>query len=72
MEARHEQEGFAFIPHNAGSEGPQVPVEGEVRFGDASISLDFVRKNWKEWKLAGYDMNLSADPYQQVLFLRPA
>jgi len=70
MAARHREAGFAFMPHNPAGEGPQAPVDGEVVFGDASMSLDYVRKEWTQWELAGYDLILT-DPYQQALFLRP-
>jgi len=71
MGARHREAGFAFLPHNPAGYGPQAPLDGEVGYGDASMSLDYVRKNWTDWELAGYDLNLLTDPYQHVLFLRP-
>lgn len=64
MHTRHLESGFAFIPYH------REPIDGDVTFGDTSISLDYVRRNWTEWHLAGHE-TYRADPYQLVLFLRP-
>lgn len=64
MRTRHREQGFAFIPHR------REPIDGDIPFGDASISLDHVRRNWTEWHLAGHETN-GVDRYQVALFLRP-
>ena len=64
MAARHAESGFAFVPHN------RAPIDGDVTFGDTSISLDYIRRQWTDWHLAGHETN-RVDPYQLVLFLRP-
>jgi methyltransferase family protein len=64
LRARHAETGFAFVPHN------RAPIDGDVTFGDTSISLDYVRRQWTEWHLAGHETN-RVDPYQLILFLRP-
>jgi len=64
MRTRHRELGFAFIPHE------RPPIDGDVTFGDTSIALDYIERNWTEWQLAGTERN-KIDPYQLVLFLRP-
>ena len=64
LQAAHAEKGFAFVPHQ------RVPIEGDITFGDTSISLDYVRRHWTEWDLSGQKVN-DLDPYQLVLFLRP-
>jgi SAM-dependent methyltransferase len=64
MIRRHREQGFAFIPH------VRAPLDGDVTFGDTSIALDYVRRSWTDWHLAGTETN-RADPYQLLLFLRP-
>lgn len=63
MERRHREEGFAFIPHH------REPIDGDVTFGDTSISLDYVRRRWRAWHLAEAVVSRS-DPEQVILFLR--
>jgi hypothetical protein len=61
----HDKEGFAFIPHN------RKPIEGDITYGDASISLGYIEKNFPRWEVARVITN-RVDPYQTLLFLRPA
>jgi SAM-dependent methyltransferase len=60
----HEETGFAFIPHE------RPPVDGDITYGDTSISLDYFRKNFPQWNLVTVEYNL-VDPYQVILFLQP-
>jgi SAM-dependent methyltransferase len=64
LRRRHFDEGFAFLPF------AMEPVGGEVLYGDASIAVDYMRRNWTEWRLEGCETN-ARDPYQVVAFLRP-
>ena len=64
MRARHAERGFAFIPHNI------APIDGDVTYGDVSLSLRYVREHWREWDLVGDHLD-PIDPHQHVLFLRP-
>jgi len=60
---RHRSEGFAYI------ENP--PVEGgHTDYGRCSISLDYVERNWRDWRLDGVEWRVG-DPHQTTVFLRP-
>lgn len=60
----HNTNGYAFIPHKL------PPVDGDITFGDITISLDYVERNWRQWKLVEHTIN-AEDPCQRVLFFRP-
>lgn len=64
LKASHDRTGFAFMPHN------REAVNGEVTYGDTSISFDYLNDRHSDWKIAGYDYNL-IDPYQLIVFLAP-
>jgi hypothetical protein len=63
--AEHASRGFGFRP----SELP--PIDGEVPYGDATIGLDYIRREWPEFRVAGVEAN-GADPYQLLVMLTPA
>lgn len=65
LEALHEREGFAFKPHN------RPPVDGDITYGDTTISLDVIRREWRAWRLVDTQLN-AADPFQRLVFLKPA
>jgi SAM-dependent methyltransferase len=65
MIAKHNSSGFAFIPHN------RPPINGEVTYGDTSISLEYIKNSWQGWNIYGTELNL-VDPYQLIVFMRPA
>ena len=60
----HEQNGFAFIPHQ------RKPINGDITYGDASISLDYIEKNFTQWDVARVITD-QVGPLQTVVFLRP-
>lgn len=64
LKAEHERRGFAFMPHE------REAINGEITYGDTSISFDYIANQYPEWKLLGYDYNL-IDPYQLIVFLAP-
>lgn len=65
MRRRHLEQGFAFFPFNV------PPIGGEVTFGDTSISIDYMRRNWqRQWKVEGEETS-RRDQYQRLVFLRP-
>lgn len=65
MIRQHVKEGFAYIPHN------RQKIDGEVTFGDTSISMEYIQDNWTDWKMIDYKINLE-DPYQSLVFLEPS
>jgi 2-polyprenyl-3-methyl-5-hydroxy-6-metoxy-1,4-benzoquinol methylase len=60
----HERTGFAFEPHKL------KPINGDITYGDASISLEFIEKNFPNWKIARVEWG-EIDPYQVIVFLQP-
>ncbi len=66
MLERHESEGFAFVPHE------REAVDGDITYGDTSMTLDFIRRRWPQWKIAGTAYNPHIDPLQIIVFLLPA
>jgi SAM-dependent methyltransferase len=60
----HDKNGFAFIPHN------RPRIDGDITYGDASISIDYIHRNFPQWKLIMVEYNI-VDPYQVILFLKP-
>lgn len=63
-EKAHAEHGFAYVPHLRDT------VEGEATYGDTSISLDFLERNYPDWKIAGLDWSL-LDSNQRYVFLTP-
>lgn len=64
-EAAHAKDGFAYAPHGRDT------VEGEATYGDTSMTLDFIRANYPEWKIAATDWAM-VDFNQRYVFLQPA
>jgi len=64
MNKLHDEKGYAFIPHN------REPIEGDITYGDASISMDYFRENIPQWKIIKEVTN-RVDFYQKILFLQP-
>jgi SAM-dependent methyltransferase len=62
--ARHETEGFAFVPHT------REAVDGEVTYGDTSLSFEWIERNAKGWKIIAYDRS-ALDPLQIHAYLIP-
>lgn len=60
----HRNYGFAFAPHNWSA------IDGDVPYGDASISTDYIAQRWAGWKVVGTDVN-DVDPNQLIVFLKP-
>lgn len=64
VQHEHREDGFAFQPHN------RTPIDGDVTYGDTSISFEYVRKYFHGWEMIKFE-RLLGDPYQIILFLRP-
>lgn len=65
MMARHEEDGFAFAPHS------RTPIDGDITYGDTSMSIDYIRANFPRWQIVS-EHHERGDPLQILLFLRPA
>ena len=65
LKAAHRAEGFAFAPHN------RAAVDGDVTYGDTSMSFEFLEKIAPAWRIASFDRTMD-DPYQIVVYLKPA
>jgi SAM-dependent methyltransferase len=61
---KHNTEGFVFHPQNC------APIDGDITFGDTSISLNYIKENWHGWEVLATDVNL-LDSSQIIVFLRP-
>jgi SAM-dependent methyltransferase len=62
LEQAHASHGYAFRPHN------REPIDGEVTYGDASISVEYISEMVPDFKLNKIERSLE-DPYQLILFL---
>lgn len=59
----HQEQGFAFSPHNRNT------VDGDITYGDTSVSPDVFAKLVPGWILIAVDRSLE-DPYQRILVLQ--
>ena len=64
MMDEHRSQGIAYIPHI------RPPIDGDITFGDTSISPDFIQRNWKDWTMLQVQP-LLRDPMQYLVFLKP-
>jgi hypothetical protein len=64
FERQHDSKGFSFAPH------VRPAVDGDVTFGDTSMTIEWLQANAPEWKIVDIDRNLS-DPTQLIVFLKP-
>jgi SAM-dependent methyltransferase len=62
--ARHERSGFAFVPH------AREAIDGDVTYGDTSLSFEWIEQHAEGWKMVGYDHSL-IDPHQLLVYLVP-
>ena len=51
----HNNKGFAFLPHN------REEVEGEITYGDTSMSIDYIRNNFPNLEIVSIEHNATAD-----------
>jgi SAM-dependent methyltransferase len=65
LEAQHRSTGFAFSSHN------RELIEGEVTYGDTSMTLGWLEANAINWRIECIDRCLD-DQLQIYVFLRPA
>ena len=62
LKTKHSKDGFAFQPHN------REAIEGDITYGDTSISLSYLASKFPQLKLRKLERTLD-DPYQLILFL---
>ena len=61
--ALHQRDGFAYVPDS-------FPViEGEVAFGDTSMTAAWIERTHPYWRVEGYDRGI--DRWQTILMLSP-
>ncbi|HNP29876.1 MAG TPA: class I SAM-dependent methyltransferase [Nitrospirales bacterium] len=65
LSVRHRKEGFAFNPHN------WAPIDGDVTYGDSSMSLDWIAVTFPDWTIKATDRCLN-DALQRYVFLVPS
>jgi len=65
MESDHRTRGFAFTPHL------RAPIDGELTYGDTSMTIDYIREHWKGWEFVD-TRSVARDENQAIVFLRPA
>ena len=59
----HQRDGFAYVPDT-------FPViEGEVIFGDTSMTPEWIERQFPFWRVEAYDRGI--DPWQTILMLTP-
>ncbi|MEI7740995.1 MAG: methyltransferase domain-containing protein [bacterium] len=64
MKSSHESLGFAYAPHN------RPNIDGDVPYGDASMSLEFIKLNWVEWGVVESYLD-EGDIFQTIVVLKP-
>lgn len=64
LQMLHRQTGFAFLPHN------RPAVDGDITYGDTSMTLEWLSAHCPEWVVQAIDRSLD-DPAQIYVFLRP-
>lgn len=63
--AAHDTRGFAFKPHQIAA------IDGDVTYGDTSITPGYLASQIEGWRIVGTDWN-AVDPWQYLVFMKPA
>lgn len=61
----HKAKGIAFAPHN------REKIEGEITYGDTSMTLDYITDNFEGLEIDRVELN-EIDLFQVIVFLRKA
>ncbi|MFN3314397.1 MAG: class I SAM-dependent methyltransferase [Hyphomonas sp.] len=64
LKEKHRKEGFVFMPHQ------RKPIDGDITYGDTSMSFEYLDSLAPGWKRVGYDRSLD-DAYQIIVYLKP-
>jgi len=62
--AMHREKGFAFNPHN------RAPIDGDITYGDASMTLEWLARTFPAWSIRATDRSLD-DAFQRYVFMAP-
>jgi SAM-dependent methyltransferase len=62
---RHRTDGYAFLPHD------RPAIDGDVPYGETSMTLAWLRRNFPQWQIVVVDRSLD-DELQLYVFLTPA
>jgi len=62
--ADHDKNGYAFISYADNKHG------GPTEWGDSTFTIDYIKKNWKGWKVVGTDVTDTVGA-QRLVFLQP-
>jgi peptidoglycan/LPS O-acetylase OafA/YrhL len=60
----HGRNSFAFVPHL------REPIDGDITYSDTSVSIDWLTREFPEWKIETFDCSPKA-PYQRRVFFAP-
>ena len=63
LEKEHKKAGFAFAPHN------RTPVDGDITYGDTSMTLNKLQHLAEGMQIVGYERSLD-DAFQIIVFLK--
>ena len=64
MIAEHERSGYAFRPHS------RAAIDGDITYGDTSMSLEWLEQSFPQWRIRGYDRS-PIDWTQTFVLLTP-
>ena len=64
MKRLHTEQGYAFVPHD------KALPDGEVTYGDTSMTLQYIEQRWTDWRIVETLIN-ARDPLQRLVFLKP-
>lgn len=62
--AAHRETGYAFFPHK------RAAVDGDVTYGDATMTLEWLEANCPEWSIRATDHSVE-DTFQRLVFMAP-
>lgn len=65
LEQDHRTNGIAFYPHGG------TPVDGDITYGDTSVTLSWLAQNCPGWSIAALDRSIN-DRMQTYVYLRPS
>lgn len=64
LERAHREDGFAFSPHD------MEPIDGDITYGDTSMTFEALEALAPGWRIDSYDRNID-DGFQILIYMRP-